>query len=647
MIKENSFQCSVTSSEYKSDLTVFSALRNLKKIDPKPLKISMYLIIFQTLICFIFSLLYFIHSANYVNFCFKPTQKGLREVTLQYHLNGIMMLSNVKKEYLFLNMINLSERPEYLEYYQFIEKIYNQSISDVKQVNSRFREKDFDLRFEKLYKERIVNYYDALNYKLQQATHIDFVDKIINNVNRNLPSLTKLNELYNLNYEDSIFLVRNFPSYLMEGAFIYVELMNDFVNSDKEINQKFFILLIVFIALGMILKLYEMFQWQSFMNLVKSLLTIFLRLNENELSTEINRLKEFLKIMKDSNDKYFDYDAVDALRQNANLKEELNKKVHKGSKKGRRALFSKLQGIPKTLVWLYYIVFILIIALYFSFSYYNWTLVDKHIVRLTQTNLIFSNTFIYSSSVVFLEDLIYREKIIRNPDFEKINVTLQTKNGRIQFCKTALDKRMNLIANNSAINIVLDGIDDSRKSSKLNQLITGNLCDLITEKHNFNQKQTLICETMMNGAFKMGLGASISELIKSMKNRELTLQYIPKDATDEKEQQERIKQYIKSREYFDMYLTEILLHDMLEKYYFLSNDFYNEYLEKELFGFYVFLYLSLFFVILLNAFLLYFIKIKIKLIYRSTCRALFFIPYDRMIKDEQLLDFIKKLCRES
>lgn len=50
-----------------------------------------------------------------------------------------------------------------------------------------------------------------------------------------------------------------------------------------------------------------------------------------------------------------------------------------------------------------------------------------------------------------------------------------------------------------------------------------------------------------------------------MKTRELTLQYTPKDPADDKEQQERIKEYIKSREYFDMHFTEICLHEILDK----------------------------------------------------------------------------------
>lgn len=636
---------STSSSEYKSSLVFLSILKNLKKINPKPLKVSVFLIVLQTLISAIFSILYFNLSTQYIDNCFKPLQNGIREHPLQYHLNGIMMISNIKKEYFFLKLINHEKRPEYLEFDLIIEKVYNKCLKDIHQVNNRFREKVYNLNFEKSYKQRMVNYYEAFDSQLQKTTHMEFVDVVRNNIQTNLPSLARFSELAEMNYDSSIFLIRNFPSYLTEGAAIYVDVMNEFANSDKEVNKNFVNLLIIFISICMIFKIYEVFQWHGFMNLVKDLLMIYLRINDDEFAADITKLKDSLKLMKDSNDKYFDRNAMDTIKQDVFSMEDVNSKANTRSKKGRKNVYSRLQGIPKLFLCLYYFSCSLIITVYFLFSYYNWTIVDKYIVRLTQTNLVFSNTFIYSSSVMFLEDMLLREKIIRNPYWEKINATLQTKNGRMQFFKAAYDKRMGLIANTSAINIVLDGIDDERKSGKLNQLLNGNLCEIIKIEHNLNESQMKICETMMNGALTNGLGTSISEFIKSLKTRELTLQYTPKDTTDEKKQEERIKEYIKSRDYFDMHFTEIFLHEILDKYYFLNNEFYNEYLNKELSGFYTFLCVALAFLIIFNTVCVYIIKKKIRFLYQATCTVFFLIPYDKIIKDERMIEFLKNLSK--
>ena len=146
------------------------------------LKVSVFLIFLQTFISAIFSILYFNLSTEFIDKFFKPLQNGIREHPLQHHFSGIMMMSNVKKEYFFLNLISLEERPEYIEFDLITENIYNQCLTDIHKVNNRFREKTYGLKFEKSYKERVVNYYEAFDYKLQRATHMDFVDFIRNNI---------------------------------------------------------------------------------------------------------------------------------------------------------------------------------------------------------------------------------------------------------------------------------------------------------------------------------------------------------------------------------------------------------------------------------------------------------------------------------
>lgn len=602
------------------------------------MKISMLLLFLQAIISLIFSILYFQMSDNYINNYFKPIQIGMREFSQQYHLNGIMMLSNIRVEYYFYNLIDINEGPEYN---LFVEKTYIESLDNLIQENDRFRNIIFGLNFEKNYKQRNTTFIEGFDFKIKTATYIDFIDIVINNVNSLLPSLITLNKVPILDYKNFLFLIRNFPSYLSETSFIYTQLINEFATSDEQINLNFFNLLLIFIIICMAIKLYEIFQWNTFMILLKTILAVYLRINEEDLETEINNLKDFLKIMKESNDKYFDQTVQDITKKERTLKTlKLNQKFVKNVKKSRRALFSRFKGLPKLFIVIYYFFWSFVLGFFFIFSYYNWTVVDKYIIRLTSTNTIFSNTYIYSDSVIYLEDILYREKIIRNSDFENLNITLQTQSGRITFCKNSLDKRMNLIANTSAMNIILEGIDDSRKQ-QIQQLLSGNLCELIAEKHNFNKKQASICGGLLNGAFTKGLGTVISEIFKNIKNRELTLQYFPEDSIDEKNQQERIKEYIKSQDYFDMYLTAIYLHDMLEIYY----NFNNDYLEKELSGFYIFLYITLVFVLILNCLFIYLIKTKIRLIYQLTCRVLFLIPYERMVKDEQMLNFLKRLSR--
>lgn len=426
----------------------------------------------------IFTILYFVFSENYINDYFKPIQISMHDFSLQYHFNGGMMISNIKNEYFQLNMINVTERPEYG---LFINLIYNQSINQVKRINDRFRNNVLDLKFNTFYRKNLINFYEGFDFKLKKVRYIEFIDKMLNNMNNNLPILTSFNEKPILDFNGFLFLIRNFPTFLKECASLYNELIDEFAASDKQINTIFFNLLLIFILLCMFIKIYEGFQWYLFLNLLRDLLKMYLRISEDkdELTCEINKLKDFVELMKDSNEKYMNHDAIeDSKIKNIKLKQNSNKD-YKNFKNGRRALYFRSQGLPKKLLFFYFYFCSSIIVLYFIFSYYNWMTVDKYIVRLTNTNTLFLSTYVYSSSIAFLEDLLYREKIIRNPEFEKINDSMQTKNGRIAFIKTALNKRMNVIANTSMMNIVLDGIDGRQKSSQMNHLLTGNLCELI------------------------------------------------------------------------------------------------------------------------------------------------------------------------
>ena len=83
-------------------------------------------------------------------------------------------------------------------------------------------------------------------------------------------------------------------------------------------------MLIIFIIICTGIKLYEIFQWNAFLILLKNILAVYLRVNEEELEKEINNLKDFLKIMKESNDKYFDLTVQDITKKEKTFQNQKN-----------------------------------------------------------------------------------------------------------------------------------------------------------------------------------------------------------------------------------------------------------------------------------------------------------------------------------
>lgn len=634
---------SSTSSEYKSELKISSAIKNIKKMVPKPMKVSLFLLWIQIVIVIIFVLLYYIKNINYIDNYFKPTQSSLISFCQQYHFIGLMLLSNTKIEYINLKIIDLIERPEYKTY---LSKIYNISMKNTKIINDMERNSIDNSNFDTAYKGMVIRYIDHLTFNVQEVSYIEFVDYVLSNVNDYFPFIDNF-ELSAVDYNELIFLCRNFPKYLSSSVVLYTDLQTEFFKSDDIINEDLLIILIIFLIIFLFIKIWEIHSWNQFISVLKDLFIIFLRVNEDDIVKELENSKEFLQLMKDSSDNYFHSTIFDFTK-----KEKMRNSVtsiNTKAKNKKKNFFSRFKGLPKLSIVVYLVVCSGISGIFFTINYYNWTVIQDFLGKLIHLDVVFSNTYIFSASASYLEDLLLREKVIRNSEYEKLNDSFQTKSGRLSFFGASLDERMKFIGNTSSLDLITDGFETSETIPYIKQILSGNLCELIEEEMKAEEKESgkKFCEKLLNGAFKNGIGNALSEFIKNIKSREETLQYLTKNANEELIQIEAIKKYLKSSEYFEIYLSDYYLHKILEKFYNLNNLFYSDSLEKQQLRFFTFLYLSLVFVIIFNIVIIYLIKTKVRLMYTYSCLVLSFIPYERLTKDEQILNFLKKFLKKN
>ena len=84
---------------------------------------------------------------------------------------------------------------------------------------------------------------------------------------------------------------------------------------------------------------------------------------------------------------------------------------------------------------------------------------------------------------------------------------------------------MKFIGNTSSIDLIIDGFETSESIQYIKKIISGNLCELIEEDLKAEEKESgkKLCEKLLNGAFKSGIGNALSEFIKNIKNREKRL----------------------------------------------------------------------------------------------------------------------------
>ena len=631
---------SSNSSEVKSETTIFSTIKNIKKITPKPLRVLIMILIFQIPILIIFASLAFKISENYISQYFMPTQKSLFDFCQQYNYNTQMMLTNLRFEYFSLGLID-SFDPTELEIFKLI---FMRSYPIVKTINNQNRNGQSDLTFQQNYKKMNVLFVDPLTFKLSNVFYIELIDKILNFIQDYVPHILSLN-YSGISPDKLIFFQRNFPYYLLTSINIYGQLQNEFYVSNLPVLEEMKNIMIIFLLIYIFVKLFEIYKWNDFMKTLKTLLMIFSRTNEAEISQNILMLRDFQKCFKDTTDSYFKTTVSDITKKE-NCSQIDNQA--KG-KKGKKNFYNRFKAFPKYGMIIYYVSSVLIFGFYFFFNYYNWNTMDHYIVKLINLDLVFVNNYIYTTSVVCLEELLFREKIIDNPSYLKVNETYQTKAGRLAFFKGALDKRLVMIGNTSVLSLLKDGFETLKdhEDRNLTRIMKEDLCLFIAEdEFKKNSDEFFLCEKLLNNAFQKGISNVITSLIQKLKSRETNLQNTETQPDKIKNQKQMIKDYIKSSDFSETFLSNFYMHLILEHYYELNNQYFSGLVEQQKNNFSLFLFASMCFTILIVLFLARVIQTKVLAFFKSSCLVLSIIPYERMMKDEQILIFLKKFLKD-
>ena len=81
-----------------------------------------------------------------------------------------------------------------------------------------------------------------------------------------------------------------------------------------------------------------------------------------------------------------------------------------------------------------------------------------YIKKLIKLDIVFADTYVYTSSLFNLEDLLFREIIVRNPENEVHINSYQSHEERLAYFHSILDKRMQMIGNTSAYDLVFDAV---------------------------------------------------------------------------------------------------------------------------------------------------------------------------------------------
>lgn len=549
------------------------------------------------------------------------------------------MLANIRFEYFSLGLIDPIQRKEY----QILKSIYTESLKQVNTISYNNRISDSEVTF---HQKLTMRYLDPLTLNFSRIQYIEFIDIILNQIQNSLSQLSSLNYSH-VDNDTLIFFQRNFPYFSLTSATINLQLEENLYSSNLPVLKNMKNVMIIFLMLYFFVKLIEIYFWNHFIKCFKTLLMIYTRTNETEISQTIDLLKDFQKVFVDTTDSYFKKSITDITQKEkiANFDNKAKKK------KWKKNLFTKINSFPKLGIILYLITSLALYGFYFSYNYYNWYTIDNYIVKLITLDRIFVDNFFYISSVVSMEDILIREKIIDDPSYTKLNDSYQQKSARINYFKSNLDQRIGLIGNTSAKALVDNGLEilKEHETKNLTVIMKEDLCMFLVNENSIKleSEEFLLCEKLLNGAFKKGISNVVTGLVQKIKSREANLQ-VTETAKERIELQKlMIKEYIASPDYLETFFSNFLLHMVLVHYYDMNNQYFYELLYQQVNAFNTFLFTTMFMMIVIVLLLVKLIQTKVLTAFKSNCLVLSIIPSERLITDEQIFIFLKKYLRDN
>lgn len=627
-------------------------MEEIRNLEPRPLKKIIFLTFFQLILSFLYFIISYFLSKDYFSNFYEPYEHGLKIFCNQYTGFGTSTVLNIESEYNKLHYESQEEDIE--EINKTFKKILKKSLYDAQKTANFFINSKADLNFQRKYKNMTLKNIDSINYMIKNISYLDFVLQTISRLNENIQYFEDKNSS-DINYDNVIFLQRNYPYYLSTSRAFYDESKNEFLYSGEYLLEKIMKMLIVFLVVGIFVKIVEIKYWYAFETMLKQILFIFQRCKEPEINRTLNDCNEVLKKINNSDEYFHTYFSEEILEKilmketddcdSSPKKAKKDKNYRKKEQKGDRE-FSHLLAY-------FFITFVFIFLLfYYSFIYISFDQNNQRLQALNQLDFLFMDLNVFSTSIVALFNLALREMIVVNPNYEESKESFQMKDARLNYFLTELDSSLDFllkITSTSLLTAQLDAKEKLPDNAILEQIIKEDLCQILIEIKEFDNDsyENRICKSILNGVFRNGLINTQSEFIRIIKLQKL--EFFDGINNMNENQKEFLKERIKAKisdescheilfATYYIHILEDYLYENIDEYYTLILYDLTSNLEN-------YLELLITIVIGLSVLLAICINIFIKHRFKSLSFIISLIPYERLISDEQLVFLIKSFLK--
>ena len=565
---------------------------------------------------------------------------------------GFGTMVSLELEYYYLGMISDQEKTIFIE---LLKEINRNSLETVRTINYDERDASENLEHQLFYKTLMIQIIDDQTVTMIDERFIDFMDITVYKMNRNAKIL-ETGDFGIISYDALINMQNNYVYFLGANSKLLTIFETNFLKYNEEASSLVQNYLIIFLMFYLAVKLFEFTQWLKYQAMIEKILMIFLRINSQEIFGVYHCTEQILKILRDPSEKYFHLNIPDFfLEANAN-KDLIELKSLEGVKKKKKnsnLTFRGFKNLSKVKIYIYFLSIGSIMVFYFFFNFYYWMQNNSHIRNLIELDSFFLKIYIYSTSTLCTNNLLIRQNIISNPSYEKIGDPLQMKETRHAFLLNALNLMMETIQNVTANRLLQTGLEAKSKLNHPNfdKILNGDLCEVLRDEKELTltlEGTSLICESLFNGGFRKGIANAENEYIRLIKayKETYTADFDKTDVTNLAKQRESIYKYLNNPHHMEVLIGDYILSKALLIFYQYIEEYYANLLDADILHLDEFLIISLCLVTFMNIFIVIYINSAIRNKYKLVTMIISFIPFERLINDEQTGHLIKKFLQE-
>ena len=617
---------------------------------PKSIRNIGLLFLFQIILIFVFCISVFVLCADYINSYYLPLQAAAIEQSETnsdfFFFAGIFN----EYEYVYRGLENMTDFQ--LSSFNILLKL---SETEASQLLDTEREKPDQFTYQP-YLQKLT------------LTYVDFEDHI--------PETILFNDMSDLFlllvqwcYERELqvpldvlhCMARNMVYYIPAAANVRAQIQDEFLSSKNIIGTQIVTIFAVLLSIIVFEKLIEYVVYAKYINKITKLVNIFLRISQRESTNEFYLSKQILDLLMDSNksyqNEYFpdkctnkkDYDQL--LETDNNLKKSKLQKKNEKKKKhsGKKFSLYNLQPISIMKPVSYLLISVSLIIGYLVGNYIFWTSTNSSISQLISINNMFNNLYIYSTTVMLVNNLMIREvgPAERDPLWEASGDPLQNHVNRLNFFYSS---KMSILNSLKQFTMELPNYAIPAQSvindPNYDELLYGSACDALYSKQRLDLEMYTFCQTDFSGSFTQGILNYMNEYIQVLTDQN-DITFIPTTQAEIDAQLGQLQIYYNDITTGTLPISVYVITRGLILFYEYISAYYENVLNQQLANMNIMLWITCVLCIIIMSVFCYLMLKYLRKIYFRTAFILGLIPHEKLVNDEQTIYLIKQFWKEN